>query len=195
MDAYNQKQTLLKSQAAEVLTDLNLIKFLSKFGKVEIVGSYYLDLMTWKDIDIVVCQNPDYEDFLETTAYLFNQEKVYNLTLQDYRKSIHADRPQGIYLGIKYLFDRTKGWDEMWKIYIWFLPEGQNYAIEKRDYVNSKLNQVNRDIILKIKNEMREKTLHGKDISGGDVYSAVIDQGVKDLNGFREYLEKQGRAL
>mgnify|MGYP001568003369 FL=1 len=49
--------------------------------------------------------------------------------------------------------------------------------------------------ILKIKYDMVEKTEHGREISGVDVYRSVLEGGAKDLEGFREYLKKQGREL
>jgi hypothetical protein len=195
MSIYSEKQTGLKKEATKILSELNLEKILSKYGKVEIIGSYSLDLMTWRDIDIEVLGDTKYENYLECVNHLFNQDKVYNLTLQDYRKSVHADRPQGIYLGIKYLFDRSKGWKEMWKIDIWFLSNDDLSSIETREYVKSKLNEQNRELILKLKTEMRENTTHGKEISGREVYYAVLDNNVKDLESLKEYLKQQGREL
>ena len=73
------------------------------------------------------------------------------------------------------------------------------YSMQKGlDFVNAikpKLNEENRLIILKIKNEMRDKTKHGKEVSGIDVYKAVLENGVKNLKQFRKYLKEQGKVI
>lgn len=186
---YSEKQKQLHEQADGILRDLNLIQVLKKSGDPKIVGSYALDLMSWPDIDIVVVTEPNYKQYLELINYLFEKENVYSLNLQDFRKSIHPDRPQGIYCSISYLVKP----DLFWKIDVWFLQEAKSLDVVNE--VKLKLNDTNREIILKIKNEMREKTKHGKEISGIDVYNAVLDSEVKDLEGFRQYLKQLGREL
>ena len=129
--------------------------------------------MSWRDIDIEVVSQPKIEDCMETVNFLFSKQDVYSLFVQDFRKSIYADRPQGLYCGVTYLVKP----DIFWKIDIWFLLNAKGL-----DFVNAikpKLNEENRLIILKIKNEMRDKTKHGKEVSGIDVYKAVLENGVK----------------
>ena len=69
-----------------------------------------------------------------------------------------------------------------------------NSAKKLVDWVKEKLTKENKEIILKIKNEMLN-TNHGKEISGMDVYKAVLENKVVDLNSFRDYLKQQGREL
>lgn len=189
VEDYLQKQNSLQLQAEEILSDLNLINFLSKFGKPTIVGSYALSLMSRPDIDIVVVSQMKIQDYLETVTYLFPKQNIYSLSLQDFRKSIYPDRPQGLYCGISFLVKPKT----FWKIDIWFLPVAK--ALDLVNSVKSRLTDENRLTILKIKNEMREKTKHGKEVSGMDVYKAVLDNGVRDLEEFRRYLKEQGRVL
>lgn len=186
---YITKQKLLQKEAYSILDGLDLIDFLSKFGKPTLVGSVALGLMSWPDIDIVVESQLKIEDYLETVDYLFQKEDVYSMSLQDFRKSIYSDRPQGLYCGVTYLVKPKT----FWKIDIWFLPDVK--ALELVENVRLKLTDENRKIILKIKNEMREKTKHGKEVSGMDVYKAVLENNVNNLSEFRKYLKKQGRIL
>jgi hypothetical protein len=189
---YLQRQQDLHLIAQQILQKLDLLTFLRKFGEVHTVGSYELQLMSWEDIDIVVLQKmtPRYEDFLETIQYIFPKEEVYSLHLQDFRKSIHPDRPQGIYCEVKYQIKP----DILWKIDIWFFASN-NKAVENVEMIKSKLNDQNRKIILEIKNRMREEFPHGKEISGIDVYTAVLDNKVSTLEEFKLYIEKLGREV
>lgn len=186
---YFERQKRLHEQAEKILKELNLIKVLERCGDTKIVGSYALELMSWPDIDIVVVTEPDYKQYLDLVNYLFEKENVYSLNLQDFRKSIYPDRPKGIYCGISYLVKPKT----FWKIDIWFLPDDKTLNIVNE--IKSQLTDTTRIIILKIKNEMREKTKHGKEVSGVDVYKAVLDNGVKDLEGFSQYLKQRGREL
>ncbi len=188
---YIQKQDQLHSKATEIINDLELRGILSKHGQVAFVGSFALKLMSWEDVDIVVYAEPNIDNFLNTVDTIFRKENVYNINIQDFRKSIHPNRPQGLYCGISYLVKP----DVFWKIDVWFLPAEADNALKTVEWVNERLTPENRDIILSIKNEMREKTLHGKEVTGGAVYKAVLESNVKNLDGFRDYLKKQGRDL
>lgn len=187
---YLQEQAELKKQADEILKELNLLVILKKYGEITFVGSYALDLMVKKDIDIVVTSIMDYKNFLEFVNYLFPKKNIYGLNLQDFSKSIYPNRPYGIYCGITYLIKP----DTFWKIDVWFMTKEENGAKKLVDWVKEKLTNENREIILKIKNEMLN-TKHGKEISGMDVYKAVLEKGIKDLNGFRDYLKEKGKDL
>ena len=104
MNNYLKKQSLLHEIADKVLSELKLISFLNKFGRTEVVGSYALELMSWEDIDIVVTCDPKPEYLFKTVEHLFLQPNIYSLPwIQDFRKSLHEDRPQGLYVQAKYL--------------------------------------------------------------------------------------------
>lgn len=187
---YIQKQQSLKNKANEILVDLRLIEFLNKVGKVNLVGSYALGLMSWEDIDIVVNGNQSVDNYLETVNYLFKQTNVYSLNVQDFRKSIFPNRPQGIYCGVSYLVKP----DIFWKIDIWFVSADDKRALQLVNKLKSRLDSKNIEIILNIKNEMREQGW-GKTVSGMDVYGAVLDKSIKSTEQFREYLKEQGRKI
>ena len=187
---YIQKQQNLHNKANEILKDLDLISFLSKKGEVNFVGSYALGLMSWEDIDTVVNGNQNIDDYLDVVNYLFKQVNVYSLSVQDFRKSIFPNRPQGIYCGVSYLVKP----DIFWKIDIWFMEQDDKTALELVNKIKSKLNDKNRETILKIKNEMKSQGW-GKVVSGMDVYNAVLDKDIKDTEQFRKYLKEQGREI
>ncbi|MDO8609093.1 MAG: hypothetical protein Q7R95_00960, partial [bacterium] len=174
---YFQEQKNLKNKAEEILKDLDLVNHLQKYGEITFVGSYALDLMVKKDIDIVVTSGINYRNFLELVNYLFPKNNIYSLNLQDFSKSIYPNRPYGIYCGITYLVKP----DIFWKIDVWFMTKDGNDANKLVDWVKSKLTDKNKEIILKIKNEMLN-TKYGKEISGMDIYKAVLENKVIDLN-------------
>lgn len=42
----------IKTEADEILDEYGLMGVLNKFGKPFVSGSYFLNLMTWRDLDI-----------------------------------------------------------------------------------------------------------------------------------------------
>lgn len=186
---YIKKQNLLHEKALKIIKELNLIQLLSKYGEVKIVGSVALELMSWSDIDIVVYSSPNTDNFLKVIKDLFLKKPVYSINIQDFRKSIYPNRPQGIYCGLTYL-EKPK---TFWKIDVWFLPKKENKAEKLVEWVKERIDSKSRKTILKIKNEMREKLEYGKKISGVDVYKAVLDHKIKNLNEFVKYLKKMER--
>src|SRR5689334_1361695 len=44
----------LRAEADELLYGRGLLAALNKYGTAHITGSYYLDLMTWRDLDLYV---------------------------------------------------------------------------------------------------------------------------------------------
>ena len=115
---------------------------------------------------------------------------MYKLDLQDFRKSIYPDRPQGIYCGVTYLVKP----DIFWKIDIWlFLPKYAQGATKTIRWVKEHISEKRRDIILIIKNQVKEQLPRGKQITGIDVYKAVLENGVTNLEEFKHYLGKSGK--
>ncbi|MBU0976215.1 MAG: hypothetical protein ABIE03_05750 [Patescibacteria group bacterium] len=70
------------------------------------------------------------------------------------------------------------------------MPESEDKAIKTVRWVKERIDDKNREIILKIKYEMRKKLKHGTKISGIDVYRAVFNEGVKNLDEFKDYLRR-----
>lgn len=180
MNKYIQNQTKLHHKAGKILKELDLVNFLSKFGQVLLAGSFELELMTWQDIDIVVSSELSVENYLNLVNYLFKKENVYSMNLQDFRKSIFAERPQGLYCGVTYLEKP----DIFWTIDIWFFKKSN--ISDFINWVKSGLTKDNRLIILKIKDQLK-RTKYGRTISGMEVYKAVLKHRVKNLKEFKKY--------
>ena len=95
--------------------------------------------------------------------------------------------PQSIYLGVIYKID-----EQEWKIDIRFVLSLLDRAEEYIKVTLPKLTAVNKEIILDIKNQL---FLHpeylNKKLSSVDIYNAVLDQGIKNITEFKEYLYKK----
>jgi hypothetical protein len=193
MDELIAQEEELQRQAHEVLGILNLLHFLSKYGRPKIVGSVALGLMTWRDIDIdleITGEIRD-EDFWQTAQYLLARNEITQVTLVDNRQMKEKNRVPSMYIGGKYQVDEGA----IWKLDIRFVSEQHAIAQKYIDHVSSKLTEERRRAILSIKHVVAQDPRYRTEISSVDIYEAVLDKGITDLEGFKEQLRESGIEL
>ncbi len=197
-----ENQTNLQTEAKQVIEQLNLESLLSPLGEVHFVGSYFLGLMSWKDIDIQVL-NPDIgaNKFWSFCKLISEQPGFVDLTIQD-TSDTKTDLVAGKYIGIHFSTNKDKDpWDlvrnkkETWKIDIWFTKPSFNKTILDNQQMLTKLTPENKLIILEIKDQIAHFPTYRKSIYSVDIYQAVLDNQVTDLESFKEYLQSQNRFL
>jgi len=180
-----EQENQLRKEADVILYDKQIESILAKYGKVQVQGSYYLQLMTWRDLDFYV-QNDEMSindcfDLAKELAVALNPIKLSykNNLLQSVK-----NEPDGIYFGIK-----TKIVDEfVWKLDIWILDTKQfNEKFGVCEHILPLLTPENRKIILKIKNELCHHPDYRDSITSFDIYNAVLKESVKDINQFWLY--------
>ena len=93
----------LRGEAGELLDQYGLLSGIASYGLTEVIGSYALDLMTWRDIDI---QLPDERDVNRFEATMMSYANMFIRTDQDF--------PSGLYRGIRLLH---RG--QTWKVDLW----------------------------------------------------------------------------
>lgn len=191
-----EKQKKLQNEARDLLDKIGLIGFLSKFGEVKIVGSMALGLMTWADIDIDLGVTEfKGNDYLDTVTYLFSNQKVRKLILSDNRfltETLTARGiPESLYLGVFVESDS----EVLWKIDIRFVLLKNLRADSYVEETKLKINDETREKILEIKEIIcLDQRYLNKEISSVDIYKAVLDENIQDVEGFRSYLEKVDKS-
>lgn len=187
MDLIKQ-QTALQQEGFDLINELDLEQYLSQFGVLDIGGSIKTGLMTWRDIDIgVICTTlPTTDKMWHTARELAEKPHITRITVQDNMTDgkYYSAYPKGYYLGLVY--DNK---DIHWKVDIWFAENfGEHGSYD--DLVISQLNDENKLIILQIKNALSDHPLYRKKIKSVDIYDAVLKQNVKDLEGFKKYIQE-----
>jgi hypothetical protein len=116
MDNLLVQNELIKKEADEILTKTGLLSILNLFGTAHISGSYALNLMTWRDLDIYLeAENISTSDFFRLGQKI---EAVFNPIKMSFRNEILAKTkglPNGLYWGV-YLGNERLG---AWKIDVW----------------------------------------------------------------------------
>ena len=174
-------EAALRAEADRLLSS-GLRRELERHGDVHIVGSYALGLMTWRDLDVhIVCETPDLQGFFSLGGALASLLRPQRMHFRDERLTGSARLPEGLYWGI-YLGDERAG---AWKIDIWqtrreaFVPV-RRFAAE----LSLRLNDETRAAILAIKTACWRHPEYRRAFTSTDVYAAVLDRGVRDVESF-----------
>lgn len=193
MDKENllKQQDLLQKEAREIIDQLDLINFLSNYGEVNIVGSLAMGLMTWRDIDIdVISKNVSIDSFIKIVYFILKNNKTKTITIQDNTNGkIRPNNPNGMYLGFKYQ-DKN-----LWKCDIWLRYENNHKAKNDIEWVKNNLTTDKKTIILDIKNKISNDKEYRINVFSTDIYEAVINNGVTNLEEFKSYLNNIGKSL
>lgn len=187
------QQNKLQKEGNSILKKLQLLQFLSKYGKPIIAGSLATGLMTWRYIDIeLVDETKLSQNLFDTVSYLFEIDNIKNIQLNNnIGGRIRANNPDGLYLGFQYQQDQ-----ELWKIDIWFIHnEKQHSGKDDVEWFKNNIDEEKRKSILIIKNQMAVHPKYRKTIFSTDIYDAVLKENVTDYDGFIEYIKSKGKSL
>lgn len=179
----------LKKEAELLLHEKGLMPLLARFGKPHITGSYSLDLMSWRDLDIYL----EVESFSEPA--FFSLGAAIASLLQPVKMQFRNERiaqseglPQGWYWGI-YLGNERAG---AWKIDMWAVQQDEcrrllQYCVD----IQKKLNPENREQILQIKSQCWQDPAYRKSYNSSHIYRAVLEGGINHIDAFMTWLRQE----
>jgi hypothetical protein len=177
--------SLIKKEADEMLFEKGLFSILRSFGIPHISGSYALDLMTWRDLDIYL----QVDDISETDFFLLGSKIVpafnpVKMSFRNERIGKSKRLPNGLYWGI-YLGNERAG---AWKIDIWAVDTKEcqrllNYCAD----IKEKLSPLKSLYILGIKSQCWKDPEYRRSYTSMDIYTAVLNKGITTIEAFKEY--------
>ena len=179
----------LRAEADRLLAS-GLCSVLAGYGEVHVIGSYALRLMAWRDLDIhVVPPRLDKRGFFDLGAGIATLLKPHRMHFRDETEVATPGLPRGFYWGV-YLTDEPYG---AWKIDVW-AEEAAGFAATRAygERIAAKLSEANRAAILRIKSAVWPDPEYRRGFSSSDIYTAVLDRGVTDVEGFRAFLKARG---
>jgi len=178
----------LKKEADEILYKQGLMDLLYPFGTPHIQGSYSLDLMTWRDLDIYL----QTDTVSEIDFFLLGQKvcSAFAPVKMSFRNELIAKTkglPCGLYWGI-YLGNERAG---AWKIDIWAVSSSELQKLAQYNIdIKQKLTPAMAQSIMDIKSQCWQDLEYRRSYSSSDIYAAVLENNVVDVQGFKNYLEK-----
>ena len=179
--------------AADQLLAGGLREILSDYGEINIVGSYALRLMVWRDLDIHLLRvGFDRKSVFEVGARIADLLNPQRMHYRDQTINSTEGLPTGFYWGV-YLGDERDG---AWKIDIWMTrPESFQAIREYGERIKSQLSVATRQTILEIKDACWRHPQYRKGFSSRDIYTAVLDHGITSIEGFWSFLRGLGRSI
>lgn len=182
----------LRAEADQLLAS-GLRTILNEYGDAHIVGSYDLHLMVWRDLDVhVVRSDLDKREFFELGGRIAALLGPHRMHYRDETIVATEGLPGGLYWGV-YLGDERAG---AWKIDVWATDaKGFEATRAYGERIRERLTDTNRSLILQIKTECWRHPKYRREFASGDIYSAVLDYGVADINGFWKFLRDRNRSV
>ena len=187
-----QRQQSLQAEAREVLVDLDLMSCLSRLGHAEQIGSSVSGLMVWRDLDVGArCPHPSADRVFETMQPVLTHSRVHEVL---YREETGPRSPSGQPSDQRYYFivKYETAANQRWKIdiSIWLTDAPRN-QLGHLDDLARRLTNETRLAILWIKDVWHRLATYPDEVSGIDIYAAVLDHGVRTPEQFATYLQER----
>jgi hypothetical protein len=186
------RQRALQAEAADVRARLDLDRVLGTVGDPVLVGSAALGLMVWRDIDVTVaCPSLDEKRVIAAAAELAAHPDVKAMQYRDDSGRWNQDPdtyPDGLYIGLRF----QPAAPPEWKLDVWFVvdPARQPDLAHLRA-LPGRLTDETRLAILRIKSLWSARPEYGVSVRSWDIYTAVLDHGVRDPGEFARWLTRE----
>ena len=183
----------MRAEAAELLNELERSGIFNEIGPLEVTGSYISHLMCWRELDVMLLVGPDFgpRDVLRLISGIMGLPGVIGF---DYRDERGDRSPTGLAKEERYhvpfLLDRAAG---VWclDLTLWLHDLHEN-VIAWHKALRDSITDEQRVAVLRIKDVWFRRPSYPDRIGGAEIYTAVIDDGVRTLEEFRNWLADRG---
>lgn len=183
----------IRDEAGELLNKEGLLKLLASFGTIRVIGSYTLDTMTWRDIDIsmVLPNRQDIALFLEIGTKIAMKFQITKMSYSNHFIRNFPGFDHGLYWGILLLYN-----EQEWKIDLWGYGESDfNSHMSDFDNLHDEIKSANRTAILRVKHDISQRPDYRSEVYNSmAVYRAVIHENVTTLEEFNRWIERNANA-
>jgi hypothetical protein len=189
----------LRREASVLLDDAGLLDVLrDAFGRVEVVGSVALDLMTWPDIDLYCCLAAEEGSRMLAVLTAIHDRLArhgYGLV----RVSFHDEyrRPDsiyghGLYTGLRIL---PPTGSPVWKVDLWGWDDVDfGERLLHHEKLAAALAHADRDLVLRIEDAAARRPSYRDSVTSVDVYEFVVAGVGTTLADFDAFLARRGIA-
>jgi len=177
----------LREEARTLLHEEGLLSIIQQVGPVCVIGSYALNLMTWRDLDISV-QLPDENDiprFFGIGQRIVEKFQVARMTFNNPVLIPNFPYGRGLYLGPHMLY---RG--QNWKVDLWgYGKDDYQMNLHKFGRLSDELRDADRLSILRIKNEVCKRPEYIHEVTSMDIYEAVAKHNINTIEEFDEWIK------
>ncbi len=186
------RQSSLQAEAAEVLADLEGSGLFEGLGTPHLTGSYVSGLMCWRDLDIMAVVGPDFSprDVVQLLGRLVELRGVVGFEYHDERgprRPTDAVRDERYHVPVT--LSREQG---TWRIdlSLWLHDPHANLTAW-HEALRDRITDEQRYAVLRIKDVWHRLPSYPDEVSGLEIYTAVLDHGVRTPERFGSWLGEQ----
>lgn len=182
--------TSLKQEADHILHKLGLFSLLEKYGEVHVLGSYNLNTMVWRGLDIsVLVPRLDEGTVFALLKDVGIMAKPTDLRLKNYTYIQSANGNKGRYIQCVEAHVDHITWDKI-DIVISNKPEDIQEQITRNEHWKANIRADHFKPILEIKSALYAHPLYRTKITSVDIYQAVAFENIRTVEEFRYWLKK-----
>jgi hypothetical protein len=173
------RQLALQASARDVLASL------APLGPLSVTGSFISGLMVWQDLDVMLLGGPSYSPH-DVLDLLRRAVDIPGLTAFQYADERGSRSPSGERRDERYHVPMTL---DGWRIdlSIW-LYDGHAHVTGWHEALRERLTGEQRLTILQIKDVWHRRPEYPDEVSGFEIYTAVLDHGVRTPEEFGAWL-------
>jgi hypothetical protein len=183
----------LQAEAAALLDELDRSGVFADVGPLALAGSYVSGLMCWPEVDVMLLVGADYSpaDVLRLISRVIELPGVVGF---DYRDERAGRSPTGTARDERYhlpiLLERGA---EIWclDLTLWLHDLHQNITAWHQRLRES-ITVEQRAAVLQIKHVWCQLPSYPHEVGGSEIYTAVIEDGVRTPQQFRDWLAARG---
>jgi hypothetical protein len=182
-DDLDARQTALQAEGRTVLTTIGGL--FDGLGEPVLTGSFVSGLMVWRDLDVMVLAHPAFAPH-DVVALLDRAVDLPGLTGFDYVDERGDRSPTGERRDERYHVALALG---TWRVdlAIWLYDDHRNLN-DWHHALRERLTPEQRRAILRIKDVWHRRPEYPDEISGLEIYTAVLDHGVRTPEEFAAHL-------
>jgi hypothetical protein len=188
----------LREEAVDLLTRSGLFSMLEmRFGRAVVTGSAGYDLMVWRDIDIHMPVEPDrWAEWATFGGDIARQLEAVELTLHKATFLNDYVDPHPLGAGLYWGIELRDFSGYPWKCDIWgWEPLDFQIRLSRDDALRADLRRADRDLILRLKTEARERQdYYGVVIGSHDIYQFAIAHAGDSLEDLEDWKAQQQAA-
>jgi hypothetical protein len=187
------RQAALQAEATQVLAELDLGQLFADVGPVLVVGSYLSGLMCWRDLDVCLLAGADYapSDVLELLKRVVELPGFIGLTYRDERgkRCLTGDARDERY-HVPFDLDAGRG---RWRIdlSLW-LRDLHGHVADWHTRLRDTSTDEQRLAVLRIKDVWHRLPSYPDEVSGWEIYTAVLRDGIRAPEQFARWLAANG---
>jgi hypothetical protein len=186
------RQAALQDEARELLAELDLATLVADIGPMLLAGSFVSGLMCWPEVDVMVQAGPEFSP-QDVFALLRRIVGLPGVTALDYRDERGSRCETGQVRDERYhvpiTVDRPA---RSWRIdlTLWLHDPHRNVT-RWHEELRERITAEQRGAVLRIKDVWHRRPEYPDEIGGLDIYTAVMDDGVRTPEEFAAWLAGQ----